>query len=154
VERAGEVLDRWLRNRGRDKDVREYTIRHRWSELVGPQLAERTQPVSLREGLLTLVVASAAWLNELSFMRSSILQRVNELVGGSVVAIRLVAGRVTPPPPPPPPVPDGPDYVEIPADEAARVEREVADQVADPELREAIRQARLAQLGRLLRFKD
>lgn len=154
VERAGAVLERWLRNHGRDRDVRAYTIRHRWADLVGPQLSERTQPTSLRDGLLTVVVASAAWLNELTFMRGALVGRINELVGqGTVAAIRLVAGQVRPPPAPAP-LEEQPAYVELPPHEVERVEREVAEQVDDPELREAILKARLAQLGRVLRYTD
>jgi hypothetical protein len=155
VERAGAVLSRWLRNHGRDGDVREHTIRLRWPELVGEQIAQRTQPTTLKDGLLTVSVANAAWLNELTFMRGAILHQINDLVGQATVkAIRLVAGRIRPTPPPPAAV-EVPPAVELPADEVERIERELAaSEVEDPELLEAIRRARLAQLGRLLRFKD
>lgn len=155
VERAGAVLSRWLRNHGRDGDLREHTIRLRWPELVGEQLAQRTQPTTLRDGLLTVNVANAAWLNELTFMRGAILRQINEVVGTATVkAIRLVAGRIRPAPPPPPVV-EPPPAVAIPPEERERIERELAaSEVEDPDLREAIRRARLAQLGRLLRFRD
>lgn len=155
MERAGDVLGRWLRRHRRDRDIRQYAIRHRWRELVGEQLAARTEPCSLKGGLLTVVVASAAWLNELAMLRGSIVRKINELFGhGTVSAIRLVAGRVSPAPDPPPPADEHQAYVELPPGEVERVEREVADQVDDPELREAICKARLSQLRRSLRFDD
>jgi hypothetical protein len=154
VERAGDVLGRWLRRNKRDRDIRQYAIRHRWRELVGEQLAARTEPGSLRGGLLTVVVASAAWLNELAMLRGSIVRKINELFGhGTVTAIRLVAGRVSPAPDPPP-AQEHQAYVELSPEEVERVEREVEAQVDDPELREAIFQARLSQLRRSLRFDD
>ena len=154
VERAGAVLGRWLHNHGRDHDIRAHMIHHRWGDLVGSRLAERTQPISLRGGLLTVVVASAAWLNELSFMRGEMVRQINQLIGhGTVKAVRLVAGRVRPSPASPP-IQELPGHVELPPDEVERIEREVKEQVSDPDLRDAIRQARLAQLGRVLRFTD
>jgi len=154
VERVGDVLQRWIKFHRREGGLQEYSVRERWPEVVGPQLSQRTQPQSLRDGLLTVVVVSASWLNELSFMRTTILQRLNELLGqGTVRAVRLVAGRVTPPPQvaPPPAEPPAPC---VPPEDVERIEREVAAQVADPQLREAVRLARVAHLGRLLRFKD
>jgi len=149
VERAGEVLARYLR-RHHVRNVQEHAIANKWVELVGEQIAAHTQPLSLKDGLLNVVVASAAWLNELSLLRGPIVQRINELLGeNTVAAIRLLAGRVRPSPRPAP-IPEQPSYVELPPEEVERIEHEVTE-VSDPELRAAIRQARLAQLARLLR---
>ena len=150
--RVHDVLAAWLRRQKPDSELRQYEIWTRWGELVGERLAARTQPHSLKEGVLAVIVASSAWLNELSFMRGELVRRINEVIGASTVtAIRLFAGPVRPRPrfvkaeqvqPPP--------EVELPPEYIAEVEREVAG-VEDSTLREAIRVARLAQLRRRLR---
>jgi hypothetical protein len=92
---VGELLAQWLGRKHLDGEIRQYTVWNRWAEIVGERVAARTLPQSLRDGLLTVTVASSAWLNELSFMRADIVRRVNECVGqGIVTGLRLVAGRV------------------------------------------------------------
>jgi hypothetical protein len=150
--RLHDVLASWLRRQKPDAELRQYEIWTRWAELVGERLAARTQPHSLREGVLSVLVASSAWLNELSFMRGDLVRRINEVIGASTVtAIRLFSGpvralprfvKVEPVQPPP--------EVELPPEYIAEVEHEMAS-VEDPTLREAIRGARLAQLRRRLR---
>jgi hypothetical protein len=152
VERISAVLGRWLRHHKRDGDLDRYTVLDQWPELVGERLAHRTSPSGLKDGVLTVNVANSAWLNELSFMRAAMVLRINEHFGRPVVkAIRLVAGSVRPPPRRLQ-VEEEPCYVELPPEEVERIDREV-DAVSDPELREAIREARLSHLRRMLRFK-
>ena len=43
--------------------------------------------------------------------------------------------------------------MKLPPDQVAQIEREVRHQVQDPDLQRSILRARLAQLGRALRFK-
>lgn len=163
VESAGEVLGRWLGKRKAETRLQLYILRNRWAELVGDRIAAKTLPQTLRDGLLTVAVANSTWLNELSFMRGSLVQRINAYLAGGVTkrvsGIRLVAGSVTKPSPPPwaadrPEAP--PDYVDLPPDQVARIEQELQqiEEVRDPELRGSILRARLAHFGRVLRFGE
>ncbi len=134
-----------------DAELKKYSIWNRWFELVGERLAARTQPLSLQEGVLTLTVASSAWLNELSFMRADLVRRINEVLGsGTVNAIRFVVGQVCPSLPLPMPRVAVRAEVEIPPEYLKEVEQET-DGVSDAELRGVIRNARLAHLRRRLR---
>ena len=152
VESVAEILARWLGKRERGGELHLCVLRNRWAEVVGERVAEKTQPQSIRDRILTVAVANSSWLNELSFMRGTILQQIQDLLPDRAVeGIRLVAGTIGPRPAPrfSPPAP--PSRVELPESRLEEIDREVAH-VEDPELREAIREARVAQLGRALRF--
>ncbi len=63
----------------------------RWTDIVGGELAKRTYPRALHGRTLLLAVASSAWMNELVFLKRSILERLAEEVGPNLVKdIRLV----------------------------------------------------------------
>jgi len=63
----------------------------RWGEIVGAEVGRRTAPRSLRGGTLTVAVGSSAWMQEISYLETRLLDRLAEEVGaGAVSAIRLV----------------------------------------------------------------
>jgi hypothetical protein len=45
---------------------------------IGPPITEHAEPVALRGGVLTLLVADSAWLTELTFLKAEIIDRVNQ----------------------------------------------------------------------------
>ena len=141
------VLDRWLDRNAESKKITQFTIHERWVELVGERLAARTSPRSLRKGVLTVIVASSAWLNELSFMRADLVRQINSGLGKQLVyGIRLFAGKVDPLPEEQAP-PQVEQLQDVPMHLVEEVERQTKG-IQDPELREAILGARLAELRR------
>ena len=67
-----------------------------WSEAAGAALAAEAQPVSEREGVVTVACASAVWAAELELLGPELTQRVNERMGGGenapVTRLRFVVG--------------------------------------------------------------
>ncbi|MHB8764999.1 MAG: DciA family protein [Deferrisomatales bacterium] len=123
-----------------DQAHRLWTV---WEQALGPQVAARAYPLSFRSGRLTVAVPTAAWMQELSFLRETMRKSLNQALGAEVVReVRVRLATIEPPPPPrerdalPPwlDVPLGPSAL-------ARIEGEVAA-LSDPELREAVRRAR------------
>ncbi|HVF52202.1 MAG TPA: DUF721 domain-containing protein [Actinomycetota bacterium] len=57
-----------------------------WSELVGADIAARTRPSSLKDGVLRIRADSPAWATEIGYHADTIKARVNELAGTSVVS--------------------------------------------------------------------
>jgi hypothetical protein len=115
----------------------------RWRTVVGPEMYRRSFPVSLRGTTLVVGVSSSSWLQELSFLKSAILDRVAEEIGPGVVSeITLVLDpalavedaasapeRAAPPQPP---------------GQAPNLEPELRadlERIADPELRAALERA-------------
>lgn len=50
--------------------------REEWRRIVGPRIAARTRVGKLFKGVLTVHVASSAWSNELSLLKSDLLARL------------------------------------------------------------------------------
>jgi len=124
-----------------------------WRELVGEQIARRTWPGPIDDGLLTVWVSSSAWLQELSFQREVLADRLRKHSGGTVTDVRFALGKprrgereslsraararrrpVTSPPPPRPIAASGEDLLRI---------TQETDAVDDPELRAIIRATRV-----------
>lgn len=49
----------------------------RWPEIVGDEIAKRTQPECIRGTTLVVSVCNSAWAQELSFQKQIILNRLN-----------------------------------------------------------------------------
>lgn len=58
----------------------------RWSDLVGPEVAGRCQPISLDKGVLAIAASSGAWAQELKYLAPALLETINERLGRRVVA--------------------------------------------------------------------
>jgi predicted nucleic acid-binding Zn ribbon protein len=141
-----EVLSRWLKRQKMDQELHFYTICARWRELVGDRLAARTQPHQLKGGCLTIKVASSAWLNELSFVRMELVQRINRALGsGLITSVRLLSGTVRPLAQRSSERQTPPVETELSAEICREAENEV-NEIQDPLLREAVLRARLSQL--------
>jgi predicted nucleic acid-binding Zn ribbon protein len=64
-----------------------------WDETVGPTVAAKAQPVNFRDGILTVAVTSAPWLQQLTFMKRQLVSQLNEACGEQLVQeIFLKAG--------------------------------------------------------------
>jgi predicted nucleic acid-binding Zn ribbon protein len=68
----------------------------RWPELVGPDIAARCRPESLRDGDLVLVAESTAWATQLRLMAPALLATLRERVGAEVVRRVTVRGPTAP----------------------------------------------------------
>lgn len=66
----------------------------RWSEFVGPSIAQVTEPVSLHRGVLHVWVKNAVWMQQLVFMREQMTVTLNQKLGENVIeAIQLTMDR-------------------------------------------------------------
>ena len=118
------------------KRLEEAKIWQVWDETVGRQIAERARPAGLRDGVLTVTVASAPWMQQLSFLKKELIGQLNAAIGSDLVReIYLKAGTVPLLPLAAPAQPT--EQRPLTPDEQARVVQRVAG-VADPELRQAL----------------
>jgi len=125
-----------LKDLGLSDVAKRVRLSSAWNEAVGAEMASRTEPLTLSRGVLTIRSTSAAWQNELTFLKGEILRRINAALGkeNAVRELRVVAGTLR----------SAPKPVERPRwlDEAPTVEdREIAEDAAlplhDPELKAA-----------------
>ncbi len=149
--RRGSVTDvrkelaQVLRQIGRDQRGVHPEIWARWSDIVGLNLGKRTFPRSLYRGTLVIAVSSSAWMNELAFLKRTLLERLAEEVGPKTVKeIKLVLDsslqKPTPSDLPPPPEQE---VVERPL---PREIQTVVEGIRDETLREIVRRAARANI--------
>jgi predicted nucleic acid-binding Zn ribbon protein len=82
------------------REVREQTapetllaaVQSCWREAVGEQVAAEAEPVSERDGQVTIACRSATWAQELDLLSNELLERLNEALSGPrVTALRFTA---------------------------------------------------------------
>ncbi|NVN92364.1 MAG: DUF721 domain-containing protein [Desulfuromonadales bacterium] len=80
---------------GLGERLREIDVWRFWSEVVGPVVASRAQPVRIINGTLTVAVSSGPWMQELSFLKGMMKDKLNARLGSELVKdIILRSGRV------------------------------------------------------------
>lgn len=98
---VAELLGAILHGQPLELRLREGKIWQVWDNVVGPQIAARARPARFRDGLLTVTVASAPWMQQLTFLKQEIVRKLNARLGEELVRdIYLKAGRVEDPPQP------------------------------------------------------
>jgi hypothetical protein len=93
--RAGELVDKLLKGLGLDDRLQQYRALIIWEAVVGPQIAVRTRPVRIRDGVLEVNVDQPAWMQQLQLMKPKILARLNAELGKATIKdLYLKRGRV------------------------------------------------------------
>jgi predicted nucleic acid-binding Zn ribbon protein len=65
-----------------------------WEGVAGPVIAAEAEPVSERDGVVTVACRSAVWAGELELLGPGLVSALNEALGTPVVAsLRFVVGR-------------------------------------------------------------
>ncbi len=69
-------------------------IRDAWPDLVGASLADHSEPIHLRGGVLRIVVHDPAWASQFRYLADSLVAALSERVPGAAVReISVVARR-------------------------------------------------------------
>jgi predicted nucleic acid-binding Zn ribbon protein len=84
-EKIGSILDRLAARMGITSRLEKEKAVVLWEDVVGPNIARRARAVSIKGGILFVVVANSAWLQELALMKEGIIDKINLLLGKSVV---------------------------------------------------------------------
>jgi hypothetical protein len=75
--------------------LQEAEIWRLWPEIVGQAIASQAQPVRIINGVLTVAVSSAPWMQELSYLKGMMITKLNSALGSVVVReIILRSGKV------------------------------------------------------------
>jgi predicted nucleic acid-binding Zn ribbon protein len=56
------------------------TLRQRWSEIVGDEIAPHATAQTVREGVLRVTVDDAIWATQLRYLATDLLDRIDSLV--------------------------------------------------------------------------
>lgn len=93
--RTSELVEKLIQGLGLDDRFQQYKALIIWNETVGPQIAARTRPVRIREGILEVNVDQPAWMQQLQLMKPKILARLNQQLGKATIKdLYLKRGKV------------------------------------------------------------
>lgn len=84
-----------LDNEGWNMAAATGSVFGRWAQIVGPELADHTQPEALRDGELIVVADSTAWATQLRLLAAQLVRRLNAELGPGAVQRVKVRGPVT-----------------------------------------------------------
>jgi hypothetical protein len=90
---VGDALQQFLARRGWAERLSGATASQRWDEVVGPDLADRCEPVRLAGGTLVVRAESQVWATQLRYLLPQLVENANTVLGGHQVReVRLVVG--------------------------------------------------------------
>jgi predicted nucleic acid-binding Zn ribbon protein len=90
-----DVMAAMLAQKGMTERIAQVGAMDDWASAVGAQIASVTEPLSVTaDGVLWVRVTTAAWMNELSLLSPTLLQRLNAVPGRAPVKqLRFRLGR-------------------------------------------------------------
>jgi len=91
----GAEVDRMLRRPGWGERLGAGRVAAHWEEIVGPELANRCEPVRLAGRVLVVRAESAAWATQLRYLSGQLLERLAGVISDTTVhEIRVIVGRL------------------------------------------------------------
>jgi len=96
-QRIGPLVRRLIADRGWESTAATASVLANWAGIVGTEVAARCQPVSLRDGELTLAAESTAWATQLrGVLLPTLMARIRAELGPGVVTRIRVHGPTAP----------------------------------------------------------
>ena len=97
-KKAGHVLERTLKRLGLTQGIHTHRAFEIWDDAVGPQVALHAQPDRISNRVMRVRVDHNTWLQQLAYMKTLILSRLNEQLGeGTLTDLDLRLGKAAPP---------------------------------------------------------
>jgi hypothetical protein len=96
------ILEKSLKSLEIDVPLKSYSILGAWKEIVGESVALQTQPRAIRNRILFVDVSHPTWMQQLQFLKSTLLENINNFLGEAHIQdIRFRLGKISPPVPAP-----------------------------------------------------
>jgi predicted nucleic acid-binding Zn ribbon protein len=92
----GRLLSRLSAERGWAPRLANGQVFGQWARLVGEEVAEHAQPVTLKDGELTVRASSTAWATQLRLLQGQLLTKIAAVVGHGVVKRMRIHGPTAP----------------------------------------------------------
>jgi predicted nucleic acid-binding Zn ribbon protein len=75
-EAIGKILESLLAERGYLTMCKEQEVQRRWAQIVGERIAAVTECTGVEQGVVYVRVSSAAWRNELAYLKETLLAKL------------------------------------------------------------------------------
>jgi len=97
------ILEKTIQSLEIDVPLKTYSILGAWNEIVGESVAAHSQPRTIRNRILFIDVAHPTWMQQLQFLKPTLLEKINTFLGESLIQdIRFKLGKVPSKVPAPP----------------------------------------------------
>lgn len=80
-----DVLQELINDREWQSGIAEGNLFSQWSHIVGSDVAEHTEPISLLDGVLLVKCSSTAWATQMSMMERDLLATIQKSAPGALV---------------------------------------------------------------------
>lgn len=91
----GSILQDAMKASRLDVHLDAYRLWQKWEDTVGPTIAQNAKPEAIKGKLLLVNVSSAPWMQQLQFLKTELIEKVNESLGREVIHdIRFKIGPV------------------------------------------------------------
>jgi predicted nucleic acid-binding Zn ribbon protein len=133
------ILDQTLRSLEIDVPLKIYSVLGAWREIVGDSVALHTQPRWIRNRILFLDVSHSTWIQQLQFLKPTLLEKINHFLGESHIQdIRFRLGKISPDIPGPTYTSNGPRG-NLDKQTLERID-DILQKIADEEVRRSLRE--------------
>lgn len=85
TEPLKQVIERYLRIIGADKRLKEIRLQKSWEEIIGRNIAAKTEKIAIKDGVVHLLIPSSVVKNELRMVKTEIIRRFNEAAGEELI---------------------------------------------------------------------
>ena len=85
MQKISGILNRLLKQYGLEGKLIEYTIAEKWEDIAGKIIASHTYPAGLHHRILYVIVDSSVWLQELTFYKKDLIEKVNNHFGKNII---------------------------------------------------------------------
>ena len=95
IDSLSSILEGLARRLGLESKLLESRLRRDWVSIVGEPIASNTWPDQIRYKKLYLLVHNSVWLHQLTFLKPTLLQKLNTVAGGELISeIVLRVGEI------------------------------------------------------------
>lgn len=74
-----DLIEGQLKNASIQKSYKAYPIWKNWEAIVGPAIAQKTNPDLVRGKTLVVSVENSVWMQELQLQKNNILEKIRSL---------------------------------------------------------------------------
>ena len=87
-----EVLKNLIQDREWHSGIAEGNLFANWESIVGAEIAEHTEPITILEGVLTIRTSYTAWATQLNLISSDVLASLQASAPGALVEKLSIIG--------------------------------------------------------------
>lgn len=85
MQSLGDALDAYLEQHGLKEKAAVQSMIREWPRIMGKPIAENTEKMWFKDGVLNIKVSHPIWKQELSLARSKVMELLNKEVGEELI---------------------------------------------------------------------